>query len=224
MSRVFTGVANQYLGYAGTMGITGAPFSLFAWIKYTASTSGNGVYYRNAPATSNFIGTDVDGSAHIRGLNYQTNSTNDATTATLTINTWYPVLVVYNASLGGELYALGETITGSFPGAFIAESSPTFEIGDSTGYQSIQGKIAHATFYNVDMSANYSGLAAGAVPSSYGGCIAYWPLTDTSLTDTVGSKVLTVNGTIASDAADNPPVGSTGGFLNRNYWWNVVND
>lgn len=214
MSRVFTKVANQCLKYTGSMGISSEPFALFMWIKPTASsnTNGNGLQYWNTG--SNYALMDLRATDVLHGGVNQTSGAGADTISTFTVNTWYPVILVYQADTNVYMYGLGDTIHLGSANAFVTEVSPKFLFGDDSGYQSIAAKCAHIGFLKIEPTAGQISSFLGAnIPTSIWSSsteiVDYWELTDANLTG-INGRVLSVTGTVASDSADNPAVGHSG--------------
>jgi hypothetical protein len=212
MSRVFTAATGQHLTYTGSMGITARPVTLFMWTKFTTvAATRNALSYDNTSAANMRITANTSGVVRLSVS--QTTGANSTTTGVPSTGAWLPIIGIYDAGGNTDLYALGESVlNGGAAGAFIAESSPKFSIGCNT-YQaaipSIDAKIAHVAMWSTELdSTDRAALIAGADPStiSPGSLIEYWALTDASLTG-VNGRVLSVTGTVNSDAGDNPTVG-----------------
>lgn len=219
MSRVYTGSAANYMKYAGALGITAYPFSFMCWIKPDAVASGFFSYieYKNNSSGGKMqIKTDSGNVAKVSVDQQYTNGT--STAGTLTKGSWQAVVVTVleNGSVGYYIDITGERKqSGGASGTYNGESSAELFVGidsELSGVTAFDGKISHIAFWKSALTApQVSALLAGtSAPSEVdvSNLLAYWPLTDASLVDTVGSKTLAVTGTVASDAADNPPVGA----------------
>jgi len=218
MSRVFTNTTGQRLTYTGSMGITARPLTLLAWIKFTSIAGTKMLAYNNV--SGSYIDLELQSTKFYTEMQ-QASGGNASTTGSPSTATWYPVIMIYDGSGNVNIYALGESVTGGFAGTFNAESSPNFCIGGDSrqgAISDIDGKIAHVAMWSSALSSgDRTSLIAGATPStiSSGTLTAYWPLTDTSLVDTVSGKTLSITGTVNSDSADNPTVGAAGIIISQ---------
>lgn len=226
MSRTFSGSAGNYLSYVGAFGITTDPLTIFAWIKLNATTSGMICAYENT-ATHYVALNNLSGA--IRGLVQQEYGGNAATTATASVDTWYPVIAIFTAGNLARVVALGNDEEGGFAGAFQAEATPGFSVGSfiqNTGFDTINGKVAHVAIWSTALGAgDISALIAGDDPATIaaGSLVEYWALTGASLVGLNG-RTFTVNGTVGSDTGDNPSVSGGGGVSNAakaNYYRNM---
>lgn len=224
MSRTFSGAANNYLSYIGSMSITAAPVTLLAWVKLTATTSGMVCAYENT--SSHYVGLN-NLAGNIRALVQQEYGGNSATSAAASVDTWYPIIATYTAGTIAQIHALGESVDGGFCGTFQTEASPGFSIGsliNNAGLAPITGKVAHVAMWSTALdSTARSALIAGADPSTIasGSLIEYWALTGASLVG-VNGRTLSVTGTVTSDTGDNPSVGVSAPVLSAGASSNVT--
>lgn len=211
MSRVFS-TGGNFLRYTGTMGVTASPVTMFAWYRRIPTSAGYWATitkYKNVPGSAELALQVTSGDNAAFGCSQSGGYARAETGGAWTANVWIPIVGVYRADNTLQCYALSETPTAGSVGAFTAEASPVFEVGDG-GTDNTEGKIAHVAIWSSALSAgNITSLLGGADPStiSSGTLIEYWALTGSSLVGLNG-RTLSVVGTVPSDSGDNPTVGA----------------
>lgn len=207
MSRVFDGNTANFLQRAGSI-TTSAIATYGVWVKQPATATSNEVVitYANTASNKLQLGINTDNKVKVRGDQTSSNG-NRTTTGTFSNDVWTPIMGRFQTDRCRAVLDTETTGTG-FYGTMIAESSPVLTLGRSNGAsEPANCKIGHVAMWSSDLSAaDEDKFQAGDDPStiSSGTLVAHWPLEDDSLTDTVSSLVLVVNGTVANDDSDNP--------------------
>jgi len=213
MSRVFTGDAGDFLRLADELW-TGVPLYVVMWFKCDNLDARRQLWhYRNNAAEEMEVRINATGSISYRTL--FTNQLNASSAdGTITVGTPFWSLAIATLDDAGvdlNLYTDdGVASLNSQQSAWGASNTPTLTIGTTFGGSDFpfSGKIAEIAVYNTlpsgaDITELQAGVAPDSLTSGTSNLIEYWALTDSSLTG-VNSKVLSLTGTVASDAGDNP--------------------
>lgn len=215
MSRVFDGSDSYLTKSAEDLGISSHPCTIFTYFKATSLPDFAYLFQYN---------NDTVGGYYLRGLVGDTNNlraasnqsaSRTASTATITHSgtTWYPVVFIYNATISSRVVGYGADENHGSTSTYQTNNTPNVFIGDREAGSAFAlfGKMAHFTVWDVQLSeANIAALIAGANPALVDSVnqTRYWSFTDTSLTDSISSSVLTSFGTTTD--SDNPIIAQTG--------------
>ena len=217
MSRSFTGTTGNYLDVADDVGITGAGAVIFCWLKVTATPAAWDVYadYKNTTSGDRGVICRAQSTDNLLMYNYQTTVQTVSGSETGVLNNWTPVLHIVNSDGSIRLVTATGDNTNATANAWSANTGPVFTLGRRRTYNDryFTGKMAHVATWDVVLSeVNIASLTSGTNPSTVDAANQqrYWSLTDTSLTDSIASAVLTETGSVAYDGADNPTLAGGG--------------
>jgi len=229
MSRVFDKKASVVNRMRSDVGVWTQPdlyVSIFCWVKSQRDTQNGILVYSDAttPGDANINlgqypsgsfargGTKYDGTGN-HAIIYTPDTTGE-------YQSWKPVLA-NTASVNGPISVHSINGLTSGPRAetngFADPSNMRLRIGENVADNGngLVGKLAHVAVWNRELTqAEIDSLVAGdSSPADHpDGLLEYWPMTDGATGDEVGvinGTVLTMTGTVPTDAEDNPVVGQS---------------
>lgn len=197
--------AADRLTHNGTYPQTSAGFTYTAWIKIKVDRNDYSTWLRlnSSGNTIATLGTDSDG---LQGANYFTVAGSALTTTAISIDTWVPVAGSRNASTGAinTFYrptGSGTTLTGTSPITTSDVTGTPDQIciggrGSADANEWFNGEVAYVRIWSAQLTqTEIESEWASATPVRTSNLHSNWPLADaTDLTDTVGSKTLSLNG------------------------------
>lgn len=226
MSRVFDQNAANVLTATVGVAASRASYTLFAWVKANAAFTN---FTQQVLAFDNLFNkprlylTNADSNpCELRGSSADPGDDGSPEVQTeanaVAKGTWEPCAVVVTPS---QIFVRNGASNNTNVSATEAISTAitTFRIGSGEFLDPFGGKVAHVAAWNRALTTiELDALMSGENPESIDASNRwfYYPLTDASLTniwtpsggDTAGA--LTVNGTVTSDAGDNPAVSGGG--------------
>jgi hypothetical protein len=227
MSRVFNQDAANVLTATVGVAASRANYTLFSWVKADAAFTGG---TQQIIAFDNFFNKPrlylvgaTTSPCELRGSSADPGDDGSPEEQTedqpIAKGTWEPCAVVVTPTQIFVRSGASNNTNVSTTDA-ISTAVTTLRIGSGQSLDPFGGKVAHvAAWKRALTTTELDDLMAGANPSSIGpgNRWFYYPLTDTGLsniwtpTDSDTAGVLTVNGTVTSDAGDNPSVSGGGG-------------
>ena len=227
MSRVFDQNTANVLTAAVTVAANRSAYSLLAWVKPNASFTGGTqqfVAFDNVFNKPNMRLHSADNNPcefRVASADPGDDGSPEVQTETLAVTkgAWECCILIANASQI-QVHTVGANNTNASPSDPIGTGVTTLRGGSGQSIDPFGGKVAHVAAWKRALnSTEIADLLAGANPGSIDAANRwfYYPLTDASLgnvwtpTDGDTAGALTVNGTVASDAGDNPTVTGGGG-------------
>jgi hypothetical protein len=227
MSRVFNQSTSNFL--SATIGIAAARanYTIIAWAKPDAAFTGgvqpilvmNNAFNKPRLALWNADNSPCNAIASSADAADDGAPESTSTGTPVTKGAWNFLALVVNGS--SVIVRVGTTdYTNTATTESITTAVSTLRIGAGDLVDALGGKVAHVACWKRALSTGeLDALAGGANPSAQSAANRwfYYPLTDASLgnvwtpTDGDTAGALTVNGTVASDAGDNPTVTGGGG-------------
>lgn len=224
MSRSFTGSTSNYLETTNDESFyTINDRTVLVYVKASSLPSANAtIFWGGSDSASDVYGTiSLNSSNAIRGTARNGSTDEVVTTETLATDTWVPLVCRFTLDSGEFLMSgadWAKRATGTTDETFAASGDSRMALGcnrDTTPSDPFTGLIAHLAVWDAKLSdSDIESLVGGADPTTIAVAdrFAYWPLTDSSLTDvwSGSSYELSVGGTVNTDA-DNPTFGGGGG-------------
>ena len=218
MSRVFNGDIANFLSAAVGVGADRANFSIMAWVKTAATASGIAHTLNNSFNSPRL--QSVTGTFPLQALFGSTGSNVVDFDNRIVSDSWLCLVGVTTPTRSTLRAGAGNYETTSAYTSLLASAVSALRVGSGDSLSPWNGKIAHVAAWNRELlAAEIDTLTGGGNPNSIASAARwyYYPLTDASLgnvwtpTDGDTAGALTVNGTVASDAGDNPTVTGGGG-------------
>lgn len=221
MSRSFTGSTSNYLETTNDESFYSIDDrTVLVYVKVSSLPSANStIFWGGTDSASDVYGTiSLNSSNVIRGTARNGATDEVVTTETLATGTWVPIVCRYTLDTDEFLVSgsdWSKRATGTTDEAFAASGDSRMALGcnrDTTPSDPFTGLIAHLAVWDAKLSdSDIESLVGGADPTTIAVAdrFAYWPLTDSSLTDTWSGSAyeLSIGGTVSTDA-DNPTFGS----------------
>lgn len=214
MSADFNGTSSHLTAWTDNLGVTAYPFSIAYWVKIdTLAIDGMFEYKNNNGSAKIFRGYQINTSGTYRTTVVQSATVFYSLSSNLSTATWYPIVHTFNTN---DLYTESSgsnTGSSTTTQSYSTNASPRFTMGRDFSNGTFDGKIAHFTVWNVELStANISSFINANNPDNIDQAnqTRYWPLTGSapSLTDERNSITLTASNMTYS--TDDPTISSGG--------------
>ena len=203
MSFVIPGTTGNYLSVVSDL-ITSNNFTVFLYYKETGNTGSFRNMFDFANTAGNYTRLRARNSNVMSVLANQTSLQGADTTATITTNTWIPVVFGSNTTTKSRIQALGDDVTTADHGTWVTNSGAKLYLGTDNGDAlPMQGKLAHIAIWSRELNATErSNLLAGTDPATITtGLVELWD--GSSLTGT-NSTVLVQTGSVTVNDSDDP--------------------
>jgi len=213
MSRLFNATSNNFLSVSDNLGLLDQPFTVAFYVKHLTIPSTHEYYfdYQNDTTTPYGYLVQKETANLLRARSYQGSGRNADTTTSITQDSWELVICTFTDTNASRIEALGDDVTETANTTYQLESSPELHIGSTdSGVLVMDGKIAHFTVWNVELStADKILLQDGDIPNTVnsGNITRDWDFDTDSLTDAVGGITLIETGTVLYDS-DMPILGT----------------
>lgn len=212
-SAVLESANSEYFSIASAL-VSSTPFTFAVWVKATNETADHSLLGVGlSSSVNNFHSLDLNGVAGGDPCRVRSRDSSgtifNASDGNYAANTWHLCVGVWASSTSRKAYLDGGTATEDTNSSTPAGMNQTIlgKIPNSSSSAFLDGKVAHATIWNVALSdAQIDQLASGTNPRNVaaGNIVDYWELLSNA--NGLNGNNWTANGTISFDGADSPSV------------------